>query len=81
MRYETFGIIPNMGQWKWKKERAMRAIKNYRKFENEFKNNLATDQYEKLSKDELEFLKNKSLLEYRGSNGQTLLGPLNCVKY
>ena len=34
MRYETFGIIPNRGQWKWKKERAMRAIENYRKFES-----------------------------------------------
>jgi hypothetical protein len=42
----------------------MRAIENYREFENEFKNNLGTDLYEKLSKDELEFLKNNSLLEY-----------------
>jgi hypothetical protein len=58
MRYETFGIITNRGQWKWKKERATIAIENYRKFENEFKNNLGTDQYEKLSKHELEFLKN-----------------------
>src|SRR5690348_10559219 len=72
MRYELFGVIPNRGQWKWKKERAVRAVENYRKFENEVKNNLNTEEYEKLSKDELEFMKNKSLLEYWQSNGQTL---------
>lgn len=72
MRYELFGVIPNRGQWKWKKERAVRAVENYRKFENELKNNLNTEEYEKLSKDELEFMKNKSLLGYWQSNGQTL---------
>lgn len=27
MRYELFGVIPSRGQWKWKKERAVRAVK------------------------------------------------------
>ena len=83
MRYELFGVIPNRGQWKWKKERAVRAVENYRKFENEVKNNLNTEEYEKLSKDELEFMKNKSLLEYWQSNGQTLefIRKREAVKY
>ena len=72
MRYELFGMIPNRGQWKWKKERAMKAIENYRRFEDEFKNNLSAEDYEKLTKDDLEFMKNKSLLEYWRSNGQAL---------
>src|SRR5919202_894798 len=71
MRYEIFGITPNSGQWKWKKERALRAIENYRKFEDEF--NMYDSSHEsQIAKDELEFIKNKSLLEYWRSNGQTL---------
>ena len=36
MRYDLFGMTPDRGQWKWKKERALKAIENYRRFENEF---------------------------------------------
>src|SRR5918911_1876989 len=62
MRYEIFGITPNKGQWKWKKERAMRAIENYRKFEDEFNMYDSCDESQ-ITKDELEFIKDKSLLE------------------
>jgi adenine-specific DNA-methyltransferase len=72
MRYEIFGMIPNRGQWKWKKERATKAIQNYHKFETEFNKNIISEEYQKLTKEELEFIKNKSLLEYWRSNGQTL---------
>ena len=72
MRYELFGVTPNRGQWKWKKERAEKAVQNYHKFENEFKNSMAPEEYQKLANEELEFIKNKSLLEYWRENGQTL---------
>jgi adenine-specific DNA-methyltransferase len=72
MRYELFRVIPNRGQWKWKKERAIKAVENYRKFENEFKNNMAPEEYQRYTKEELEFAKNKTLLEYWRENGQTL---------
>jgi len=72
MRYELFGVIPSRGQWKWKKERAVRAVENYRKFENEFKNNITAEEYQKLTREELELIKNKHLLEYWMSNGKTL---------
>jgi DNA modification methylase len=72
MRYELFGITPNRGQWKWKKERAIKAVENYHKFEDEYKNNFNQDEYQKLTKEEVEFMKNKNLLEYWRSNGQTL---------
>ena len=29
MRYEIFGIVPERGQWKWCKVRALKAIENY----------------------------------------------------
>jgi adenine-specific DNA-methyltransferase len=71
MRYEIFGITPNRGQWKWKKERALKAIENYRKFEDEFNIYISSDKPQ-IAKYELEFIKNRSLLEYWQSNGQTL---------
>src|SRR5207248_1218136 len=72
MRYELFGVTPNRGQWKWKKERAVRAVENYRKFENELKNNITPEEYQKLTSKELELIKNKYLLEYWMSNGKKL---------
>ncbi|HIH9926266.1 TPA: site-specific DNA-methyltransferase [Klebsiella pneumoniae] len=32
MRYELFGITPEKGQWRWKKNRTAEAIENYRFF-------------------------------------------------
>jgi DNA modification methylase len=32
MRYELLGVTPAEGQWKWARERALRAIENYRTF-------------------------------------------------
>jgi len=29
MRYELFGILPKTGQWRWSKERSLKAIDNY----------------------------------------------------
>jgi adenine-specific DNA-methyltransferase len=72
MRYDLFGTTPSRGQWKWKKERALKAVYNYYKFENEFRNNLNLEDYQKLTKDEQEVMKNNSLLEYWKSNGQAL---------
>jgi adenine-specific DNA-methyltransferase len=72
MQYELFGVIPNRGQWKWKKERAFRAVENYHKFESEFKKNFKVEDYQRLTKYELEVMKNNSLLEYWKSNGQAL---------
>ena len=73
MRYELFGFTPNRGQWKWEKERAFKAVENYHKFEDEFKNNnTVSEEYKKLTKKELELMKNKCLLEYWMSTGQTL---------
>lgn len=32
MRYELLGVTISQGQWKWKRERAFKAVENYRKF-------------------------------------------------
>lgn len=45
MRYDILGFTPEDGQWKWKKEVAYEAIKNYKGFENEFKNKMSLEEY------------------------------------
>jgi len=72
MRYELFGMIPDRGQWKWQKVRAIKAVENYRKFEQEFNNSIASEEYKKLSEEEQEVLKDKGILEYWRENGQVL---------
>jgi len=72
MRYELFGMVLDRGQWKWKKERALKAVKNYYKFQSHFDLEIRPAEHQKLTKDQLEFMKNKSLLEYWRSNGQNL---------
>ncbi|GIW59378.1 MAG: site-specific DNA-methyltransferase [Patescibacteria group bacterium] len=37
MRYEILGVNIEKGQWKWSKERAMRAVENYQKYLEESK--------------------------------------------
>lgn len=32
MRYELLGVTPKDGQWKWERERAMRAVSNYDRY-------------------------------------------------
>jgi adenine specific DNA methylase Mod len=32
LRYELLGILPTRGQWLWNKERAYRAVENYKKY-------------------------------------------------
>ncbi len=39
MRYELFGIIPSTGQWRWSRERSLKAIENYKNLLKEFKKN------------------------------------------
>ena len=41
MRYELFGQIPESGQWRWGKERSIKAIENYNKMLNDL--NLTKD--------------------------------------
>ena len=45
MRYELFGITPTSGQWRWSKERTMRAVENYQRYLAEFASRMALDEY------------------------------------
>ncbi|MEW6527679.1 MAG: site-specific DNA-methyltransferase [Spirochaetota bacterium] len=57
MRYEIFGIIPSYGQWRWSRERSLRAIENYinmLKELNKTENELTQEDIDKWWKNKLE---------------------------
>jgi adenine-specific DNA-methyltransferase len=39
MRYELFGVTPSSGQWRWSRERSLKAIENYKNLLKELKKN------------------------------------------
>lgn len=45
MRYEILGFKPTTGQWRWSKEKADEAVRNYEKFLQVFSNNMSLEDY------------------------------------
>ena len=70
MRYELFGIFPELGQWRWSKPRALAAKKNYEVYLTQYESSYSLDDYFGLVKEEegqeLDFIR---------------LGPDNTVQY
>jgi adenine-specific DNA-methyltransferase len=64
MRYEIFGVRPARGQWKWAKERAQRAIENYRLYEEEFSSKMMLEQYWESTGKKLEFVRKRPTMKY-----------------
>jgi adenine-specific DNA-methyltransferase len=63
MRYEIFGFKPTRGQWKWAKERALKAIENYQIYEKKFSHTVLEEYWQATSK-KLEFIRKRSSLKY-----------------
>lgn len=45
MRYDILGFTPQTGQWKWKKETALEAVRNYEVFLKEHSHNKSLEEY------------------------------------
>src|SRR5687767_15868725 len=63
MRYEIFGYVPERGQWKWSKGRALRAIRNYSVYRQKF-NFIPLDNYWKHTGKKLEFIRKREGVKY-----------------
>jgi hypothetical protein len=46
MRYELLGVTPKSGQWKWRKERALGAVENYKRYLEEAKGRSLVEYWE-----------------------------------
>jgi adenine-specific DNA-methyltransferase len=45
MRYELFGNIPQKGQWRWEKSRALRALRNYEEYMEKIIGKMTLDEW------------------------------------
>jgi adenine-specific DNA-methyltransferase len=63
MRYEIFGFKPARGQWKWAKERALKAIRNYQIYENKF-SHMVLEEYWQATSQKLEFVRKLTHRKY-----------------
>jgi adenine specific DNA methylase Mod len=63
MRYEIFGYTPERGQWKWSRERATRAIENYRVYQSGF-SSMSLESYWELGNRSQEFIRKREGVKY-----------------
>ena len=64
MRYDIFGYVPERGQWKWAKDRAIRAIANYKLFEKKFSSHMSLEEYWNQTERKLEFVRKRVGVKY-----------------
>lgn len=64
MRYRIFGHTPERGQWKWEEARALRAIANYRLYEERFAACMTLEQYWQMTGKKLEFIRKRPGVKY-----------------
>jgi len=64
MRYELFGYTPPRGQWKWSRERALKAVENYRLFEKKYSKEKTLEEYWESTGRELEFIRKRESMKY-----------------
>ena len=63
MRYEIFGIVPERGQWKWCKVRALKAIENYKHYKERF-SSIPLEEYWVQTNKKLEFIRKRKDTKY-----------------
>ena len=63
MRYEIFDFKPARGQWKWAKERALKAIGNYQLYEKKF-SHILLEEYWQVTSKKPEFVRKRHSLKY-----------------
>lgn len=75
MRYDVLGFTPTTGQWRWSKELADEAIKNYEVYINDFSDKMTIDEYWKETGRVLRFI--RRIENGTGKNGgvQYYVGP------
>ncbi|MEM3467832.1 MAG: site-specific DNA-methyltransferase, partial [archaeon] len=57
MRYEILGVTIEKGQWKWKKERAYKAVENYKEYLQKFSDKMTLEEYWLNTGKKLEFIR------------------------
>lgn len=66
MRYDILGFKPETGQWKWKKERADKAIANYEEYLEKYADKYTLEEHWQRTGKQLQFIRRK--LTGKGKN-------------
>lgn len=67
MRYDVLGVTPTEGQWKWKKEVAEAAVRNYQEYEQQYASQMSIEEYWSRTGKCKRFIRRKA-----GGNGKNL---------
>lgn len=67
MRYDVLGFTPKTGQWRYSKEKADKAIKNYIEFTEKFSDKMSLEEYWLSTKSCLQFI--RRIPDGKGKNG------------
>lgn len=59
MRYDIYGFTPSEGQWKWKKEVAYEAMKNYEEYCKDYAGKMSLEDYWKMTGKSKRFIRRK----------------------
>lgn len=75
MRYEVLGFTPTTGQWRWQKELADEAVRNYKHYEENYSHKMSLEEYWKMTGEKLKFV--RRIPDGYGKNGgvQYWVGP------
>ncbi|MCS7092591.1 MAG: site-specific DNA-methyltransferase [Patescibacteria group bacterium] len=57
MRYEILGVSIDKGQWKWSKERAQKAVENYKVYLESYADKMTLEEYWEKNDKKLEFIR------------------------
>ena len=67
MRYEILGFTPATGQWRWQKDLADEAVKNYQTYENKYADKMTLEEYYRFTGEKLRFV--RRIPDGYGKNG------------
>lgn len=67
MRYELLGFSPSTGQWRWSKEKAEEAVRNYEEYLAKFSEKMSLEDYWQSTGETLKFL--RRIPDGEGKNG------------
>ncbi|MCB0540350.1 MAG: site-specific DNA-methyltransferase, partial [Bacteroidetes bacterium] len=59
MQYELLGVTIEKGQWKWKEDVAMEAVKNYQEYEEKFASKMSLEEYWQSTGSSKKFIRRK----------------------
>lgn len=75
MRYDILGFTPTSGQWKWRKELAEQAVKNYIEYLNNFSNKYTLEEYWENTGKKLKFIRRREHLTGKNMGVEHWVAP------